>query len=89
MNEKLTYTVRAETHLDTYRLDRGDFEWVMKDFPQGALHVAARLPKVLPPQMARKAEKDIYDYAGLNDLFPSLSKRRWRAPKGFAARVRS
>ena len=89
VNEKLKFTVRAETHLDTYRLDRGDFEWVMKDFPQGALHVAARLPNVLPHNMARKAEMDIYDYAGLNDFFPSLRNRRWRAPKGFAGKLRN
>ena len=39
INNKLTYTCRAETHLDVYRLDRADFEAVMRDHPAGALQV--------------------------------------------------
>ena len=40
LNSKLNYTVRAVTHLDGLRLDRQDFEAVMRQHPAGAVHVA-------------------------------------------------
>ena len=90
VKNKLAYTVRAITHLDAFRLDRLDFEAVMRDHPAGALHVADQLPKVLPEYMATRVIGEIYDYAGLRELLSGLAggPRRWRPPKGTAQRIR-
>ena len=81
MKNKLSYTARAITHLDTFRLDRGEFEAVMRNHPAGALQVCDALPRVLPPHICSKVVNEIYHYAGLRDLLGAL-RRRWKPTKG-------
>jgi len=90
LNSKLNYTVRAITHLDTFRLDRIDFESVMKMHPAGAVHVADMIQqaKMMPSRVTRKVVEEIYVQAGIKDVLSILQTRRWRPPKGFAQRLR-
>ena len=47
LNSKLNYTLRAITHLDCLRLDRHDFEAVMRQHPAGAVHVADMIQQAI------------------------------------------
>ncbi|KAL1528438.1 hypothetical protein AB1Y20_009785 [Prymnesium parvum] len=85
---KLDYSVRAATHLDCYRLDREDYEVVMKRHPAEAVQVADNLSSMLPPKVGRKVVADIYAAAGLREVLSILQNRKWRPPKGFAERLR-
>ena len=80
--------VRAATHCDVFRLERVDFEAVMRDHPAGALHVADQLRHLLPPKVAARVVMQIYQSCGLRDLLGIL-QRKWRPPKGLAARIRA
>lgn len=87
VTKKLTYTVRAVTHLDTYKLERSEFVTVMRKHPAGAVHVAHQMDSILPTKLARQVTKEIYDYSGLHDLLSALQPGRWRATRGLAARI--
>lgn len=89
VNKKLAYTVRAITHLDTFRLDRDEFMVVMRSHPSGAVHVADLMDNVLPPKLAKQVTKEIYDYSGLRELLSALQPGgKWRPPKGLADKLR-
>jgi hypothetical protein len=89
VNKKLQYTVRAITHLDTFRLDRDDFMMVMRSHPAGAVHVADLMESVLPPKLAKQVCREIYDYSGLRELLVAFRPDgRWRPGKGVADKIR-
>ena len=55
--------MRAATHLDTFRLDRGDFENVMRSHPAGAIYIADQLRGMLSPIEERQVVTQIYECA--------------------------
>eukprot|EP00327_Prymnesium_parvum_P000731 CAMPEP_0182847736 /NCGR_PEP_ID=MMETSP0006_2-20121128/28621_1 /TAXON_ID=97485 /ORGANISM="Prymnesium parvum, Strain Texoma1" /LENGTH=740 /DNA_ID=CAMNT_0024978097 /DNA_START=384 /DNA_END=2606 /DNA_ORIENTATION=- len=89
LTSKLNYTVRAMTHLDCFRLDRLDFESVMRTHPAGSLHVADAIKDVLPAKLAPKVVASIYEASDIRKVLKLLQNRRWRPPKGFAARLKA
>jgi len=51
------------------------------------VHVADAINFLLPPKMARKVVAEIYEAAGMRQILSFFANRRWRPPKGFAARL--
>ena len=89
VSKKLSYTVRAITHVDCYRLERTDFISVMKTHPAGAVHVADHMDSILPSSLAKKVTREIYDYSGLRELLKVfMPDGKWRPPKGLSERLR-
>ena len=83
---ELHFTVRAKTHLDTYRLDRNDFQQLLRMHPISAVMVADGISRALPGKLARQVRRDIYHDTGLKDFLPTAFYR-WRPPKGLATRI--
>ena len=89
VTKKLTYTVRACTHVDCFRLERSDFIDVMRAHPAGAVHVADHVDGLLPPSLAKRVTRELYDYSGLRELLAVfMPDGKWRPPKGLADRIR-
>jgi CRP-like cAMP-binding protein len=86
LKTELHYLVRAKTHLDTYSLERDDFQDIMRQRPSAAVVVADRVTAALPAKVARQVRRDIYAYAGLSDFLPARFYR-WQPPPGFASRL--
>ena len=89
VTKKLSYTVRAITHVDCFRLERADFIEVMRSHPAGAVHVADHMDGLMPSALAKRVTREIYDYSGLRELLAVfMPDGKWRPPKGLAERIR-
>ena len=89
VTKKLSYTVRARTYVDCYRLEQRDFKEVMRAHPAGAVHVADHVEHILPSTLAKRVTREIYDYSGLRELLAVfMPDGRWHPPKGLAERIK-
>ena len=89
VTKKLSYTVRAITHVDCFRLERADFIDVMRSHPAGAVHVADHMDGLMTSTLAKRVTREIYDYSGLRELLAVfMPDGKWHPPKGLAERIR-
>jgi CRP-like cAMP-binding protein len=84
---EIRYTVRALTHLDTFRLERSDLEKLMRHHPHSAAVVADRVSTMLPKAAGRQVKRDIYHTAGLRDFLPKTFFK-WRPGRGVTFKIK-
>lgn len=94
VEQKLAYTARSVTHLDSFRLDRVDFMTVLRAHPADACQVGDELDKVMNQKLATQVRHDLYVSCGLQRFLAHYASQfntllHWRPMKGLAEKIKA
>ena len=82
-------TVRSITHVDAYRLEREDFEAVMRSHPAAAVRIADKCPRHFGRETGRLVAQHIYSVAGVDKILRFFQPGHWRPTHGLAKKIRA
>ena len=77
-----TTSIRSLTHVDLYRLNRDDFEDIVRHYPAQGLAMADAAHEHFKPVYASVAAKRLYELAGMPNLLHVFNKRACPASGG-------